>query len=307
MISTRIVGRYLLPLLPLLPLQAQEEHRAILKEKLRADLEAIADQFDGVLGAQIVDLTDSTTVGVNQRLVFPQGSAIKIPILIELFRQADRRPGLLKERRPVTQGAQVGGSGVIQHFSDGSSQLSLEDLAVLMITLSDNTANNLLTDALGMDAGNRTLGALGLRETTLQRRMIQPEAALRAGGNLSTPGEAAALMSRLAYHCELPLTPASCSRVLERLEIPKSGAVRDPLPASMPVAFKPGSLEGVATVWAYVEHPDRPYVLVVMTNYGGDGEEAIRQVSELAYGYFTKLARATPYGTRVPPEVMRRR
>ena len=29
-----------------------------------------------------MDLTDSTTVGVNQRLVFPQGSAIKIPILV---------------------------------------------------------------------------------------------------------------------------------------------------------------------------------------------------------------------------------
>jgi beta-lactamase class A len=92
-----------LSLLPLLPLQAQEPHRAILRDKLRADLAAIVDAFDGVLGVQIVDLTDSTTVGVNQGLAFPQGSAIKIPILIELFRQAERRPGLLTERRSVTR------------------------------------------------------------------------------------------------------------------------------------------------------------------------------------------------------------
>ncbi len=166
------------------PLYAQSEHRAILKDKLRADLEAIADDFDGVFGAQVVDLTDSSTVGVNERLVFPQGSAIKVPILIELFRQAGRQPGLLKERRPVVKASQVGGSGVIQHFGDGSSSLSLEDLAVLMITLSDNTATNLLIEALGMDAVNRTLSDIGFRETKLQRKMIQPEASLRGDENL---------------------------------------------------------------------------------------------------------------------------
>ncbi|HLB38341.1 MAG TPA: serine hydrolase [Gemmatimonadales bacterium] len=307
--SARIVPRGLLPLLallPLLPLASQEPHRAILRDKLRADLEAIAEDFDGVLGAQIVDLTDSTTVGVNQRLVFPQGSAIKIPILIEVFRQAERRPGMLQERRPVTRAAQVGGSGVIQYFGDGSSTLSLEDLAVLMITLSDNTATNVLIDAVGMNAINQTLADMGFRETRLQRKMIQPEASLRGEENLSTPAEAAEVMTRLA-RCDLPVGQASCRRITEILEIPKGGAVREPVPGSVRIAFKPGTLEGVATVWAYVELPDRPYVVVVMTNYGGNGDEAIRMVSEVAYGYFAKLARATPHGTRVPPPVIRRR
>jgi beta-lactamase class A len=284
----------------------QEPHRSILKDKLRAELEALADEFDGVLGAAIVDLTDSSRVGVNDDLVFPQGSAIKIPILIELFRQAEQHPGLLQQRRAVTRAAQVGGSGVIQYFAEGSSNLSLEDLAVLMIVLSDNTATNILIDALGMDAVNRTLHEMGFRQTKLQRKMIQPEASMRGEENLSTPAEAAELMTRLA-HCELPVSRSSCERIRRILEIPKEGSVRDPLPASVPVAFKPGSLEGVATVWAYVELPDRPYVLVVMTNYGGDGDEAIRQVSELAYRYFSKLARTTPYGTRVPGALLRPR
>ena len=288
------------------PLVAQSEHRAILKDKLRNDLEAIADDFDGVFGAQVVDLSDSTTVGVNERMVFPQGSAIKVPVLIELFRQAERKPGWLRERRPVRAAAQVGGSGVIQYFGDGSSEVSLEDLAVLMITLSDNTAANLLIDEVGMDAVNRTLDEMGFTRTRLQRKMIQPEASLRGQENLSTPAEAAELMARLA-RCQLPLSRASCDRILKILEIPKDGSARQPVPASVPMAFKPGSLEGVATVWAYVELPDRPYVLTVMTNYGGDGEEAVRRASEVAYGYFSKLARATPYGTRVPPDLIKRR
>ncbi len=195
---------------------------------------------------------------------------------------------------------------MIQYFGDGSSTLSLEDLAVLMITLSDNTATNRLIDEVGMAAVNRTLGDMGFTRTKLQRKMIQPEASLRGEENVSTPAEAAEIMVRLA-RCELPLSRASCDRVRQILEIPKEGAVRQPVPGSVRIAFKPGSLEGVATVWACVELPDRPYVLVVMTNYGGDGEEAVRRASEVAYGYFTKLARATPYGTRVSPEVIKRR
>jgi hypothetical protein len=91
------------------------------------------------------------------------------------------------------------------------------------------------------------------------------------------------------------------------LEMPTEGPVRDPVPAGIPIAFKSGSLEGVATVWALVELPDRPYVLVVMTNYGGDGDAAIRQTSDVLYRHFAKLARATPYGTRVPLDVIKRR
>ena len=200
----------------------------------------------------------------------------------------------------------MGGSGVIQHFGDGSSTLSLEDLAVLMITLSDNTATNILIDALGMNAVNRTLADLGFGETRLQRKMIQPEASLRGEENVSTPAEAAALMTRLA-RCDLPVNQASCRRITEILEIPKGGAVREPVPGSVRIAFKPGTLEGVATVWAYVELPDRPYVLAVMANYGGDGDAAVGRISEAAYRYFAKLARATPHGTRVPLEVIRRR
>jgi beta-lactamase class A len=295
----------LLPLL-LLPvrLHAQVPHRAILRDKLQADLEAIADAFDGVYGVRVVDLKDSAYAGVNDDLVFPQGSAIKIPLLVELFRQAEPRPGLLRERYPVAAAQQVGGSGVLQYFTDGGSLLSLEDLAVLMVDLSDNTATNMLIDQLGMEAVNRTLDSMGFKQTRLQRKMIDQVASVAGRENLSTPAEAAEYMTRLAA-CNLPVSHASCVRIRQLLELPKPGPVRDPLPADVPIAFKPGSLEGVATVWALVNLPERPYVLTVMTNYGGDGDAAIRQTSEVVYRYFAKLARATPYGARVPLKTIR--
>lgn len=283
---------------------AQAPHRAILRARLLRDLTRISDSFDGVLGVDVIDLTDSSHIGINQNLVFPQGSAIKVAILLELLRQADARPALLHERHTTTAATRTAGSGVLQYFSDGGSALSNEDLAVLMVTLSDNGATNLLIDAIGMDSVNHTLRALGLTQTKLQRRMITPAASARGDENLSTPAEAAALMARLA-RCALPLSKVGCERMRQILELPKSEPVRSVIPDSILVASKPGVLEGVATSWAFVELPDRPFVITVMTNYGGgNGDDAIREVARVAYAYFTRLARSTPYGTRVPLPVL---
>lgn len=291
--------------LPSGPTSAQEPHRAILEAKLRRDLGQIASSFDGVMGVQVVDLTDSSRIGVNQNLVFPQGSAIKIPILLELFRRADSNPALLSERHRISRETRTGGSGVLQFFSDGGSELSNEDLAVLMVTLSDNGATNILIDELGMDSVNRTLRSLGLKDTKLQRRMISPASSARGEENISTPAEAAEVMARLAT-CDLPLSKSSCTRMREILELPKDESVRSVIPGDIPVASKPGGIVGVSTSWALVELPDRPFVITVMTNYGGgDGDAAIREAAKATFEYFRRLQRSTPYGTRVPADVFR--
>jgi beta-lactamase class A len=279
---------------------AQAPHREILRTKLERELRQISDSFSGVMSIQFVDLTDGTRVGVNEQLVFPQGSSIKIPILIELFRQAESRPAILRERQRLTPATRTAGSGVIGQFADGSSELSNEDLAVLMVVLSDNTATNLLIDAVGMDAVNRTMASLGAPQTKLQRKMIRPDASARGEENVSTAREAADLMVRIA-RCNLPVARASCARIRRILEIPKNDAVRRAVPSEVAVASKPGSIEGVAAIWAIVAVPDRPFVLTAMTNYGaGGGDEAITDATRAAYDYATRLARSTPHGARVP-------
>ena len=58
-------------------------------------------------------------------------------------------------------------------------------------------------------------------------------------------------------------------------------------------------------MWALVGLETRPYVLTVMTNYGGNGGAVVEAASEAAYGYFSRLARSTPYGARVPIRYVR--
>lgn len=284
------------------PAAAQEEQRELLAAGFQERLEAIAADFDGVAGIEAIDLTTGRRFGLRRDWVFPQGSAIKVPILLELFRRAEEEPGLLRRRRLLTAGDQVGGSGVLQHLTDGGSELALEDLAVLMILESDNTATNALIDVLGMASVNRLMDELGAPRTRLQREMIRPDASIRGEENLSTPAEAAALMARID-RCELPMSASACARVREILEIPKGGPVTEPIPGSVDVAFKPGGVEGVTTVWALVDLPTRPYVLTVMTSWGGDGGEVVRRASEAAWRYFSRLARASEHGVRVPLDV----
>ena len=291
--------------MPALSAQAQPPaHRDQLATKFRSDLQRLATAASGVVGISVIDLSSGQRFDVNESLLFPQGSAIKIPILIELFRRADRGELKLSDRLPVQRNNQVGGSGLLQYFSDGGSELSLHDLAIAMVVLSDNSATNVLIDRLGMERVSQTMAEMGARQTKLQRKMIRPEESARGNENLSTPKEAADLMARIA-RCDLPVSAASCARIRAILEIPKSGAFRDAIPASVPVVWKPGGIEGAQTAWGLVNVPGGPYVIAIMINYGvddADMERPIREISSAAYKYFTQIARTTPYGTRVPLE-----
>jgi beta-lactamase class A len=284
---------------------APSPHLDLLRDQLQDELESLVAGFHGVAGVQVVDLATGDAFGVHDDLVFPQGSAIKIPILLELFRRAQDDLALLSRRVELTADLRTGGSGVLQNLTDAGSALSLEDLAVLMIVHSDNMATNILIDELGMEAVNALSASLGAPGTRLQRKMIRPEDSAAGRENLSTPAEAARIMERIA-HCDLPMAEDACGRVREILAIPKSGDFRAPIPGSVPVAWKPGGVEGVATAWGLVGLPDRPYVVAVMTTFGDGGGELVRAVSEAAWEHFRRLDRSSPYGVRVPLDVIRR-
>ena len=115
-------------------------------------------------------------------------------------------------------------------------------------------------------------------------------------------------MARIA-RCDLPVSAASCARLRAILEIPKPGAFRDAIPASVPVAWKPGGIEGAQTAWGLVNVPGGAYAIAIMVNYGVDDpdmERSIREISSAAYKYSTQIARTTLYGTRVPLESIKK-
>lgn len=276
-------------LLGALPAQAQEQNWQLVRQKTEARLQEIVAGTRGALGLAAVDLTSGERFGVNEDFLFPQGSAIKIPILLEVYKQAAEGKLKLTDSLRVSQQSQVGGSGVLQYLGDNTSQLSVRDLCVLMIVLSDNTATNLLIELVGRENVNQTLASLGFAHTRLQRKMMD---------------EAARLMEML-YKGEV-LTRAACDDLLSILQIPKEGELKAGLPDTVPVAFKPGSIPGVRTEWAIVYLKERPYVVVVMENYGlaEEAAAAMKEISRTLYDYFWRRGNATRYGTYVDPALI---
>jgi beta-lactamase class A len=190
----------------------------------------------------------------------------------------------------------VGGGGVLQVLGDRVS-LTWRDLAVLMMGWSDNEATNVLIDRVGMDAVNRRLDALELPRTRLRRRMMDLDAARQGRENVSTPAE----MLRLAetLYRGRGLSPARAKDLFDVGAVEKDSPFRRPLPASLRVMDKPGSLEGVRCVTAVVDLPGRPYAAAIMTTYlrrDEDGEAAIRDVSAALFETFDRLARSSEHG-----------
>ncbi len=280
---------------------AANERATNLRAKTQRQLEQLAASFDGVMGIAAKDLTSGEAFHVNADMVFPQASAIKIPVLIELYRQAQAGTLELDERVNVTRAQMAAGSGVLQHFSDAGSALSLRDLAVLMIVLSDNTATNILIDRAGMQNVNDLLARNNLRQTRLQRRMLDTESQRAGRENLSTPQEMIWLLGLL--HERKLLDAKNSDAAIEILKYPKSSHLRRGLPARVPLASKTGGLSGVVCESGIVLLEGRPYAISVMTTYGreaGAAETAIGEASRIVFNYFERLARSNALGVRLP-------
>jgi beta-lactamase class A len=270
-------------------------------QKVRSKLEQIAGDASGVMGVVVEDLKGEHRFVVNEDREFAQGSAIKIPILLEVLKQADEGKLKLSDLHWIEKTRQVSGSGILSELGDHTTQMSVEDLCVVMIVLSDNTATNMLIDLVGMDNVTKTMQSLGCQHTKLRRRMLDTDASARGDENVSSPADAAKIM-QLLYEGKFVSRRVS-DHALSILRKEKPGAVKSALPAGVHVAFKVGEIPGVRTEWALVELKDRPYIVVAMGAFGlGDEfEDATKAISKTSYDFFSRIAKATKYGAYMDP------
>ena len=99
---------------------------------------------------------------------FPAASTIKIMIMIEIYRMIDRGELILDNNHILQAEEKSNGSGILRHMHSGL-QLSLNDLLYLMMSISDNTATNILLTYAGMDKINTTMRKLDMTRSILGR------------------------------------------------------------------------------------------------------------------------------------------
>jgi beta-lactamase class A len=140
-----------------------------LEEKMRdteitATLKHILDGRGGVFSVMARNLETGEEVCLNPDVPLPTASVFKVPVLVELFRQAGEGLVDLSAMHTLTEEDKSPGSGVLKDMSEGL-RISMRDLATLMIIISDNTAADLCLHAAGVDRVNALMQELGLKNT----------------------------------------------------------------------------------------------------------------------------------------------
>jgi len=173
------------------------QKEVLLWQKLESSIRNEDRHIDGVFGIAIEDLSSGHTVSVNADETFPTASTIKIAILAELYRQAQQSKIKLTDTYTLQTSDLVGGSGISSALTPGTTKLTLRDVAVLMISVSDNSMTNVLIDRVGLDNVNALLDSLHLTHTRLRRKMMDIRAAAEGRENVATPRELMLLLESL--------------------------------------------------------------------------------------------------------------
>jgi beta-lactamase class A len=282
------------------PEQKINEKQAVLWEKLGARINEIDQKLDGVLGVAILDINSGHTFLLHSDEVFAQASSIKITVLAELYRQAQRSgtaDAKLSDLYTVQSADVVPDSDIMGGLTPGVTRITNHDLATMMVAVSDNSATNVLIDRVGMKNVNDLMASLGLTHTLLRRKMMDIQAASEGRENVSTPREMMTLLADI-YHGKV-LNKETTENFFKMLSTHKDSFLPRLLPDSVRIANKPGELEAVRNDSGIVFVPNRPYVICVMTAYlrnERDGENAISNISEAAYQMFDRIGRGSEYG-----------
>jgi len=281
---------------------APREKEQILWQKLEATIHDVDRNLEGVLGVAILDLSTGQKYLLHADEVFPTASSIKIAILAELYRQAQQGKLKLTDLYTLQQSDLVGGSGIAEALTPGTTRLTIRDVAALMISVSDNSATNIIIERVGMENVNALLDSLGLTHTRLRRKMMDLKAAGEGRENVASPREFMLLLEAL-YRGKV-LNKQFTEDFFKLLSVHKESYIPRELPEDLRIANKPGELEGVRNDSGIVFTGSRPFVISVMTTYlrrERDGGDAIVRISTAAYRVFDRLSRASEYGRVISP------
>ncbi len=275
------------------------------RERVIGEIEREFADFAGTGGVAVKHLGTGEEIRVNADELTATASTIKVPILIELFRQVEAGEVRLEDRLAVTEATRAPGSGVLRELSMGV-ELSVRDHATLMIVVSDNTSTNVLIDLVRMERVNRTMEEFGFRQTRLRQRLDFPKIGPDARNfAVTTPAELAAIMEALATGTILSETSREAI-----LEIMRRQHFLNLVPRYLPynpyademgepdnglrIANKTGGWTGMRADMALVEWPGTRYVIGIVTEGDPDtrfwaenaGDRLIGRVSRLIFDHF---------------------
>jgi beta-lactamase class A len=279
-----------------------------LAASLNVDTERLKKELEGEIQASgtdvslaFKDLETGDSVLIREREMMHAASTMKVPVMIEVFKQAEEGKFRLDARLLVKNEFRslVDSSPFSLRPEDDSDpetyafigqDMAIRELVERMITTSSNLATNILIDLVQAKNVMATLEEMGISGMEVLRGV---EDALAYKKGLNNRTDALALMQVMeAIAAGRAVSRSACREMIDILTRQKfRGGIPAGLPESVRVGNKTGSITGIEHDAAIVFPPGRkPYILAILTRGVPSteaGEKLIARLSAIVYRVIT--------------------
>jgi len=252
--------------------------------QLKSQINALMARYSFLKpGMFFVDLETGNYLDISGDKVFPAASTIKFPILIALFERIDAGTVKLNDTLVMRRDLVASGSGDLQYQRVGTKLTVLQTINK-MISISDNTATNMIIDRLGGKAKlNQRFGSWGLKNTVIRHLLGDFK-----GTNTTSPADLVKLSALIQYH--KLISDTSRSQALDILNhCHNKKLLAAGLGSGAVIAHKTGDIGFVIGDAGIIEMPNGKRYLAgifVRRPYNDTrGRDFVRQVSHLVYTY----------------------
>ncbi|MEO8721468.1 MAG: serine hydrolase [Ginsengibacter sp.] len=274
---------------------------------LQTQISHLAKEFNGDVGIYVFDVSKNKIAEFNADTIFPTASMVKIPILIGLMHKIHNGELEYHQQMLFTDSVRYSeGQEILSSFKD-SQEISLNQLMLLMMSLSDNGASLWLQ---GLSGGgiqiNKYLDSLGIKDTRVNSRTEgRKENWQQYGWGQTTPREMATLMRNIVENKMINRQISERMLRLMSRQFWDENAISE-IPPNVFVADKSGSVDQSRNEVLYVNGA-RPYIFCICTKNNHDttwesNNEAwvlTRKLSALLWKHFN------PKSTWQPPEYLK--
>lgn len=226
-------------------------------------------------------------VDIEATKTYSAASIIKVPVLIELFRLIERGEISLTDKMTLTQYYRAEGSGSLQYKAE-NSQWTIDKLARMMITESDNSATNMLMSKMGsMTDVNSAIRQWGLSGT--QVRTWLPD---MTGNNYTTAKDIATMLYNIDNNPKF-LDITSKEKIFDYMgHVHNNRLIHAGLGDGAVFMHKTGDIGKMLGDAGIVFTPNgKKYIIVILANRPHNsilGKEFIVKTSETVYNYMVR-------------------
>lgn len=222
-------------------------------------------------------------ININGNVSFPAASLIKIPIAVVLLQKIDKEYINWNKVLVLQSKHYAAGAGILRTRKAGT-KIKLKEAFKLMLTMSDNTATNMIIDLLGgLKTTNQEIAKLGLKQTQLNNWLGDFK-----GTNKTSPYD---LVTILEKSLEGDLLSRNSKRVLKNtlLSVSNTSLIKKGLGRYTRFAHKTGTI-GICVGDAgivYLPFGKRISISIIVKRPFNSlqGQKLIREVSKLVYEY----------------------